>query len=89
MAKKYLLYIHDERFEKEPKKSELINALLFDWYGRIKAPGNPLESPIIIKTKEDVIPVMKAKNKLPTTEIVPEDPKPEPTQYKYTNNWGA
>lgn len=28
MAKKYLLYIHEELFEKEPKKSLLINNLL-------------------------------------------------------------
>lgn len=33
MAKKYLLYIHDERFEKEQKKSELINKLLAEHYG--------------------------------------------------------
>lgn len=28
MAKKYLLYIHDERFSAEAKKSELVNNLL-------------------------------------------------------------
>lgn len=28
MAKKYLLYIHDELFEKEPSKSKLVNSLL-------------------------------------------------------------
>lgn len=32
MAKKYLLYIHDERFEKETKKSELVNHLLAGHY---------------------------------------------------------
>ena len=33
MAKKYLLYIHDERFENEPAKSQLVNELLSGWYG--------------------------------------------------------
>lgn len=32
MAKKYLLYIHDERFDLESKKSELVNALLTAHY---------------------------------------------------------
>lgn len=33
MAKKYLLYIHDERFQKEKKKSALVNDLLEKHYG--------------------------------------------------------
>lgn len=32
MAKKYLLYIHDERFEKEQEKSKLVNQLLDNHY---------------------------------------------------------
>lgn len=35
MAKKYLLYIHDVRFEKEKKKSELVNRLLEGFYGQL------------------------------------------------------
>lgn len=33
MAKKYLLYIHDERFAIEPEKSKLVNDLLDKHYG--------------------------------------------------------
>lgn len=33
MAKKHLLYIHDSRFQKEPKKSGLVNELLATHYG--------------------------------------------------------
>ncbi len=32
MAKKHLLYIHDERFEKEQEKSKLVNELLQKHY---------------------------------------------------------
>lgn len=32
MAKKYLLYIHTDRFAEEPKKSELVNQLLSEHY---------------------------------------------------------
>lgn len=33
MAKKYLLYIHDMRFDVEPEKSKLVNELLDKHYG--------------------------------------------------------
>lgn len=36
MAKKFLLYIHDLRFEKETKKSELVNRLLAEHYSGAK-----------------------------------------------------
>lgn len=34
MAKKYLLYIHEEAFEKEERKSELVNGLLETYYSK-------------------------------------------------------
>lgn len=39
MAKKYLLYIHHPGFEKEKKKSDLVNQLL-DSYYEVTAPSN-------------------------------------------------
>lgn len=37
MAKKHLLYIHDERFDEEPHKSALINSLLEKHYDGVVA----------------------------------------------------
>ena len=48
MAKKYLLYIHHPKFEKETKKSELVNRLLAKHY-------EPLP---VIKTPEDAKKVL-------------------------------
>jgi len=42
MAKKYLLYIHDDRFEQEPQKSALVNLLLDRHYDYYK-PGTLIE----------------------------------------------
>ena len=49
MAKKYLLYIHDERFENESHKSALINDLLAEHYKDSSAER------VIIKEPEEVI----------------------------------
>lgn len=51
MAKKYLLYIHDARFDKEQKKSQLVNQLLEFHYGgrKIKLNGDISKSRLIIK----------------------------------------
>lgn len=55
MAKKYLLYIHHTKFVDEPKKSELVNNLLNDWYDSgVKNPRPQNSRPahnLIIKTK--------------------------------------
>lgn len=42
MGKKYLLYIHDERFEVEPLKSGLVNLLLARHYQYFQ-PGKLVE----------------------------------------------
>ena len=38
MAKKYLLYIHDDRFEDEQNKSSLVNDLLSKHYEKVSTP---------------------------------------------------
>lgn len=60
MAKKYLLYIHIERFGKEPNKSQLVNELLERYYGpdpSTAADTMPRE-PKIIKKPEDAMPLV-------------------------------
>lgn len=56
MAKKYLLYIHEDLFDSEEHKSELVNNLLRDWYsGVIKNPHKANRSPVhVLKTVADV-----------------------------------
>lgn len=47
MAKKYLLYIHDERFDKEQKKSALVNELIAKHYGAFETVNRILaEAPL-------------------------------------------
>lgn len=41
MAKKHLLYIHDERFADEPRKSELVNRLLSAHYVSVEDLRDP------------------------------------------------
>lgn len=56
MAKKYLLYIHDDNlFDSEPNKSELVNTLLVEyWRGKSsKFKIEEIKTPTIIKTKFD------------------------------------
>lgn len=52
MAKKYLLYIHDERFDSEPKKSELVNRLLAEHYSLPPLRDKPLGIPPVAKKHE-------------------------------------
>lgn len=42
MAKKYLLYIHDARFEKEKHKSKLINELIEKHYSGLTIFSEPI-----------------------------------------------
>jgi hypothetical protein len=62
MAKKYLLYIHDPLFEKEPAKSDLVNNLLERHYH--DSVGGKTQNQIldIIKTKQDAVKVLKSLN---------------------------
>jgi hypothetical protein len=64
MPKKYLLYIHDERFADEEKKSELINALLAEWYTDEPLPSPKLKLPPIKKrppsAKKEKVPALLA-----------------------------
>ena len=58
MPKKYLLYIHDDRFRNEKKKSELVNALLDRHYA-----WSPLQGPIVMhETKKIVDAIAKVKD---------------------------
>lgn len=52
MAKKYLLYIHDELFDSEPNKSKLVNNLLERHYHDTVDGG---------KTQEQVLAEIKVK----------------------------
>lgn len=45
MAKKYLLYIHEERFEGESSKSELVNKLLEQYYSQSGGTGSFQKAP--------------------------------------------
>ena len=67
-TKKYLLYIHDERFRAEEEKSGLVNALLKEFYSaegadeinniRISVPGVKVGTSGI-KTKPKTTPMCK------------------------------
>lgn len=56
MAKKYLLYIHDERFDSEPKKSELVNRLLAEHYSLPPLRDKPLGIPPVAKKPKESLP---------------------------------
>lgn len=55
MAKKYLLYIHDELFEKEPRKSQLVNNLLERHYHDTVGGKTQEGVKKIIKTKQEAV----------------------------------
>lgn len=58
MAKKYLLYIHDDRFDKETKKSGLVNELLSKHYGGFEKVTEILKKAPLAK---DTIEALKTK----------------------------
>jgi hypothetical protein len=67
MGKKYLLYIHAEKFEKEKKKSDLVNKLLDEHYNvPITVPG--------IKSVKDIGKVIEFKKAVPLS-VAKEDLK--------------
>jgi hypothetical protein len=62
MGKKYLLYIHEELFDKEAKKSDLVNNLLERHYhGTVDGGKTQEEVHEIIKTKQDAMRAVKKK----------------------------
>lgn len=72
MAKKYLLYIHDPRFQNEAEKSQLVNDLLERHYKAEGPPTGPIVTPQEISKALDR--VKKIKTTLPP--LIDEDECP-------------
>lgn len=60
MAKKYLLYIHDERFDSEKQKSALINRLLETHYDIKDLEGDPTTHTMREVLKKNKLPMLVA-----------------------------
>lgn len=82
MGKKYLLYIHDERFNAVVKKSQLVNELLENFYkdtlGVASVPPLVIEKKIITKTR----PTREKNPPQPIKSVIPTQKPSKPVKQK-------